>query len=995
MRKIYLICILMTASMALMAQNRKVSGQIKDKDSKEGMMMVTVQLLKGDSTFVKGVISDENGNFSLQAPEDGKFIIKMTSVGYEDVTRNVTIDILKDINLGNIMMQTDAIMLKSVTATGHAAKVVLKEDTFVYNASAYRVPEGSVIEELVKKLPGAEVSDDGKVTVNGKEVKKILVDGKEFMTGDTKTALKNLPTSIVDRIKSYDEKSDLAKVTGIDDGEEQTVLDFGIKKGMNKGLSANVDIGLGTENRYSEKLMGAYFNEKYRFMLFANANNTNDISFPGGGGRGRFGGNKNGLNTAKMLGANFNYDDGNKLKLNASLRWNHSNGDMWLRQSVENFMSTVGAFSNNISQNYTRNNSWDGRMLLEWKPDSMTNVMFRPSFTFSTEDGRNTAISASYQDDPFQFVDDPLSNENIIQLAQENLMVNTRDNVSLTYKKSQSARAMLQYNRKLGLKGRNLTLRTDWSYGKNDNTSLSTNDVHLYLIQTAAGLDSTYQINRYNLMPTNNWSYALQFTYSEPIAKAMFLQFSYKYQYNHSESDRSTYDFSNLGEGYFNGIVPQYRNWDAWLSRLINPIDSYYDNDLSRYSEYRNYIHELQLMYRWIQPKFQFNLGVMLQPQKSKYMQDYQSTHIDTVRNVVNWSPTLDFRYRFSKVSNLRINYRGTTTQPNISDLLDITDNSDPLNITKGNPGLKPSFTNNFRLFYNNYIQNHQRAIMTFINYSNIRNAVSNRVTYDAQTGGRTIRPENINGNWNMNAALMFNTAVDTAGYWNVNTFTNFTHNNYVSYLSLDQTLASQKNTTRTTSIGERLSFSYRNGWIEIEPNGSFDYTHARNKLQSQSNLDTWQFSYGLNLNLTAPWGMKLSTDIHNNSRRGYSDDALNTNEFVWNAQLSQSFLRGNALTVSLQWYDILREQSNFSRSLNAYQRSDTEYNAINSYIMLHAIYRINLFGGKNARRPDRGNGPRVEGERGFNGPPPGGNLGGAERRPDGFGGGRLPSGGF
>ena len=568
----------------------------------------------------------------------------------------------------------------------------------------------------------------------------------------------------------------------------------------------------------------------------------------------------------------------------------------------------------------------------------------------------------------------PLTAESIAKLAADSLIMNTQDNNSISYNSSNSLRGMLQYNRRLGSGGRNFTLRVDGSYGKTDVRSLSTNAVHLYMVRNALGLDSTYQTNRYSLTPTRNYSYSAQATYSEPLWRATFLQLSYKFTYNYSKSDRDTYDFSNLGEGSFSGLTPAYRGWDSYLSRLPHPLDYYLDNDLSRYSEYRNYIHELQLMLRLVRKKYNLNAGIMVQPQESKYLQDYQGIHVDTTRTVTNFSPTFDFRYRFSKVSNLRINYRGTTSQPSMSQLLDITDDSDPLNVSKGNPGLKPSFTNRFRLFYNNYMERRQQAIMTFVNFSTTRNSIADKVTYDETTGGRTTRPENINGNWDANGAFMFNTAIDSAGYWNVNTFTNVNFNNYVGYLSLNRLSDSQRNRTRTLMLGERLAGGYRNEWLEVELDGSFNYTHARNQLQSQSDLDTWQFAYGATLNLSLPWGMRLSTDMHQNSRRGYSDASMNTNELVWNAQLSQGLLKGNALTLSLQLVDILHRQSNFSRTINAIQRADTEYNSINSYAMFHAIYRLNLFGGREAReqmrrpgdgrRPDFGR-PEFRGDHG------------------------------
>ena len=970
--------LLLVMSIASYAQERLISGAIVDRDTKDPVEQVTVQLLKSDSSYVTGAITDENGLFRITAPANEKYLLKITSVGYKPTVKRVQIVDDKNLAMGNVVISADAIMLKAATVTAMAKKVVLKEDTFVYNSSAYRTPEGSTIEELVKRLPGAEVSDDGTIKINGKEVKKILVDGKEFMTGDTKTALKNLPTSIIEKIKAYDEKSDLAKVTGIDDGEEQTVLDFGVKKGMNKGMFSNIDVSVGTKSRYSGRGMAAYFNDKNRLMFFASGNNTNDMGFPGGGpGRG-WGGARQGLNASKMLGLNYNYQEKDKLTMDASLRWNHSDGDVFSRISSENFVSKNASFSNSISNSYSRSNSWDGRFRLEWKPDTLTNIMFRPSFTWSSSDGLSGSQSASFRADPYKYVTDPLSKVSLDEMEKMDSLVNTQMGSSISYTESKNLKGMLQFNRRLNSMGRNFTLRVDGNYGKTDSKDLSIQNAHLYLVQNAAGLDSTYQTNRYNVTPSTKYSYSLQATYSEPLWRATFLQFSYKYTYNYTKSDRATYDFSNLGEDFFASATAAYRNWDGYLSLLNEPLESYVDQNLSRYSEYRNYIHEMQVMMRFVRNKYNLNFGVMIQPQRSKYLQDYQGIHVDTVRTVTNFSPTLDFRYRFSKVSNLRINYRGTTSQPSMSDLLDITDDSNPLNIKMGNPGLKPSFTNNFRLFYNNYIEKHQRALMTFINFSTTSNSISNKVTYDDNTGGRTTRPENINGNWNARGTFMFNTAIDSAGVWNINTFTTLSYANNVGYLSLDGK-ESQKNTTKQTGVGERLSFGFRNSWLEVNLDGSLNYTHARNELQATSNMDTWQFSYGPSLTATMPWGMSLSTDFSNSCRRGYSDNAMNTNELVWNAQLSQSFLKGSPLTVMVQFYDLLHQQSNFSRSLTASARTDTEYNSISSYAMLHVIYRLNLMGGKQAREGQAGDGgPRPDFRgRPFNGrpmgPPPSG----------------------
>ena len=977
MKKSILTMLLLLVSIASFAQERLVSGAIIDRDTKDPVEQVTVQLLKTDSTYVTGAISNEKGLFHLNAPENGKYLLKITSVGYKPTVKRVVIEQDKNLALGNVVVGADAIMLKGAVVTAMAQKVTLKEDTFVYNSAAYRTPEGSVVEELVKRLPGAEVSDDGTIKINGKEVKKILVDGKEFMTGDTKTALKNLPTSIIDKIKAYDEKSDLSKVTGIDDGEEQTVLDFNVKKGMNKGLMSNIDLGIGNKDRYSARGMGGYFNSNNRFMLFGNANNTSDRGFGGGGPRRGFGGG-NGLNASKMLAANYNYEEKNKFKFNTSLRWNHSDGDVWSRRSSENFMGSSSSFSNSLNQNFSRSDSWNGNIRLEWMPDTMTNILFRPSISWTTNDSRSTGISASYNQNPYQYSDDPLSDEAIEKMNEDDAVVNTQRSVSLNNSKNNNISGMLQLNRKLNNKGRNVTLRMDAKYTDKDSKSISLQNAHLYLVQTAAGLDSTYQTNRYNLTPSKDYSYSAQATYSEPLWKATFLQLSYKFTYSYSKSDRSTYDFSKYS---FDGINPEYGAWGNYLGRLDGGLGDYRDDKLSRYSEYRNYTHDIQVMMRFVRQKYNLNFGVMIQPQRSKFIQDYQGKYVDTVRTVTNVSPTLDFRYRFSKMSNLRVNYRGTTSQPSISQLLNIVDDSDPLNVSMGNPGLKPSFTQNFRLFYNNFVQNHNKGVMTYINFSTTSNSISNKVTYDETTGGRISRPENINGNWNVMGAFMFNCSIDSAGVWNINTDTNLGYNHYVSYLSLDKSQDSQKNTTQNTTWNERLSLSYRNDWLELSLDGTLAYNHAKNKLQPNSNLDTWQFSYGPSMTLTAPWGTSLNTSLSCSSRRGYSDASMNTDEFVWNAQLSQGFLKGKPLTVMLQFYDLLHQQSTFSRAISSVSRTDTEYNAINSYAMLHVVYRMNLFGGKDARKGNREEGPGGRPDfrgRPFNGmgrpmgPPPG-----------------------
>jgi len=974
MKKLILLMVVMLTTMTAGAQ-RAVTGKVVEQDTKEAVIQATAALFSGEKV-VANAVTNSSGGFSIIAPRDGSYTLKITYVGFKNYSKKISIKDGKGYHAGTISLEPDAIMLQGATVTAHASKVTLKADTFVYNASAFRTPEGSVVEELVKRLPGAEVGDDGTIKINGKEVKKILVDGKEFMTGDTKTALQNLPTNIIERIRAYDQQSDLSRVSGIQDGEEETVLDFGVKKGMNKGFMTNIDLAAGTKHRYSGRGMAAVMSNNTRVMMFARANNVNDMGFPGGGGGGRWGGQRQGLNAAKMLGVNFNYEKKDKLKLDGSVRWNHSDGDQLSRQgSQQIYNTTTSVFSNSLTQNYTRSNSWNAQMRLEWQPDSMTNILFRPTLRFNSNDGLTTSEEATFDSDPYVSATNPL--DEIATLVSLGIVKNTSDQNGVTYSDSKNLGGMLQLNRKLSSTGRNITLQLNGNWSDGESRSISNSYVQFFQLQR----DSSYATNRYSLTPTKNWNYRARLTYSEPIFRQVYLQFIYQFRYDYTKSDRGTYDFPMLYDRVGSPWTPEFRSWNAYL-QPYQPIAPYLDTDLSRFSEYKNYTHNLELMLRMVRKSFNLNVGVRVIPQKSHFLQDYQGIHSDTTRTVTNITPTLDFRWKRSEVSQLRIQYNANTTQPSMTDLLDITDDSDKLNIKKGNPGLKPSFTQNLRFFYNNYRQRRQQSIATWAGFNTTSNAISNKVTLDQATGARITRPENINGNWSAYAGLVFNTAIDTAAYFNVNTFTNLSYNHYVGYASVGANAESQKSTTKSASVNERLAFSYRNEWLEVELNGSVGYTRSRNDLQTSNNLDTWQFSYGGLVGVTAPWGTSLTTNLNMQSRRGYNDASMNTNELIWNAQVSQSLLKGKPLTISLQLYDILHQQSTISSVVNSMGRTDTEYNSITSYAMLHVIYRLNLFGGKGAGFGGPGGpGGRQGGRSGGRGGRPGGGGFGGPRR--------------
>lgn len=948
---------LLLATLSAFAQTKRVtvSGRVVE-DTGEPAVQATVQLLSlPDSTFTTGIASNEKGYFSLPRVKAGKYVLKVSYIGFKNklIPLQLTAS-APNKNVGTVKLETDAIMLAEAVVVAEAPQVQIVEDTVAFNSSAYRTPEGAMLEELVKKLPGAEVDDDGNVKINGKEISKIMVDGKEFFGGDVQTGLKNLPVDMIEKLKTYDKKSDLARITGIDDGEEETVLDLTVKKGMNQGWFGNVDVAGGTEKRYMGRAMVNYFYDKTQVSLIAGANNVNDQGFSAGGGGPRWRRN-NGLTAKKMIGINFATQT-DKIELGGSARYNYSDGDIASVGSTENFLTSGNSYSNSNTLSRNRNKRFSADFRMEWRPDTMTNIIFRPDFSYGKTDNLSSSESGTFNDDPYNLVENPNDYLNLDNLAQNDplreVRVNAINSGTLNDNKDITANATLQVNRKLNSKGRNITFRGRFSYGDSESNQFTESMTNYFLLQNYLGGDSVLIRNQYINTPTKDYNYRLQLTYSEPIARATFLQFSYQFQYKYSESDKSTFDLQPFSDWGLGATLP-----DGYEE---NEIDS-----LGKYAEYRYYNHDASVALRFIREKYQLSAGMSFQPQHTILSYKRGDYMIDTTRNVFNFAPNIDFRYRFSKVSQLRFTYRGRSSQPSMENLLPIVDNSNPQNIRIGNPGLKPAFTHTMRFFYNTYDADKQRNIIAHANFSATQNSISNSRVYNEATGGWTTTPKNINGNWNAFGMFGFNTALKNKKF-TISTFSNASYVNNVAYLTDSQTRVENKNTTTNLTLNERLNGTYRNDWFEFGLNGTLSYSIEKDKLTPDNNQQPYTFSYGATTTVSMPWSMSLSTNIANQSRRGYRDASMNRNELIWNAQLSQTFLKG-AATISFEMYDILRQQSNITRSLTADGRSVYEYNGVNSYCMLHFIYRLNIFGGKAAR--DKMNQRHGPGPGGFGGP--------------------------
>ena len=938
MKRLCILGMLLITVLSVFSQSKKVTvtGKIIDSETKEAVMMANVRLLLlPDSTYVTGAASNEKGVFTIPSTKTGKYAIKVSYVGYKDKVVTLNLDGSSAThNAGTVSLQTDSKLMAEVVVSAEAAQVQVVEDTLVFNSSAYRTPDGAMLEELVKKFPGAEVDDDGNITINGKQVKKIMINGKEFFGGDVQTGMKNLPVEMIEKVKAYDKQSDLARITGIDDGEEETVLDLTVKKGMDQGLFGNFDVAAGTEDRYSARGMMNYFREKTQVSAIGGANNVNNQGMSGGGGGARFRGG-NGQTATKTLGASFATET-DKLQLGGSIRYNYSDRDAISKGYTENFLANNSSYSNSNSANFNRSESMNAEFRLEWTPDELTNIIFRPNLTLSKSNSNSMSQSGTFDDDPYKYTDNPnnyLNVDSLMYMSNDplyNIRLNAANNASLGSNKSLSAGATLQINRKLNDRGRNVTFLGRVSYGDTDSDSYSESFTRYYKEQ------QTDTIFRYNTTPSQNYSYSGKLTYSEPIAANTHLQFGYQLKYSYSESDRRTYGLLNATGG------------NLW--RLNEPLPSDYENyedkEQSKYAEYKTLEHDISLSLRYLYDKVQLNAGLSFLPQHTEL--SYRKNLLDTIvkRNVLNFSPNVNLRIRFSKMSNLQLMYRGSSSQPSMENLLPITDNADPLNIKVGNPGLKPAFNHNMNFNFRDYHVERQRNIMVNANFSMVQNAITSIRTYNEETGGWTNTSDNINGNWNARAGFGYNTALRNKKF-NIGTHTNISFANNVGYLATDK--LTEKNTTTDLNFTERLTASYRNEWFEIGLNGSLSYSWEKDKLRPENNQEPYTYSYGGNLQISMPWNMTLTTNISNQCRRGYTDSSMNRNELIWNAQLSQTLFKNASLTFEM--YDILKNQSNITRQLTANGRSVYEYNGVNSYCMLHFIYRLNIFGNKDARQ--------------------------------------------
>lgn len=909
-----------------------VTGSVVEQGSDTPIEQATVRLLNvKDSAMVRGVVSARNGSFTLKNVKKGSYLLHITFIGYDPLYQPLQITGKKNpVNVGKLELSDGAIELGEAVVIGKAPEVTVRNDTVEYNADSYKVTEGSVLEDLLKKMPGVEVDSEGKITVNGKEVKKVMVDGKEFFSDDPKVASKNLPAKMIDKLQVLDKKSDMAQMTGFDDGEEETVINLTVKPGMKQGWFGNAYGGYGSKDRYEGNAMVNRFVNNDQITFMGGANNTNNMGFSdlastmfsgmggGGGRRGGFGAGS-GITSSGNAGLNFSKEfKPDKLTLGGNTRYSHSDNDARSKSDRQNILpGDSSSYDNSEAMSRTKSDNFGVDFRLEWKPDTMTQLIFRPSFSFSHSMNDNFSDATT--------------------LDNERDTVNTNKSSNYSESNGYNLNASIDFSRKLNNKGR--VFSATLSGGNSDSYSdgMNRSDI-VYFNQTDALKNSIIdQRSRYD---NKGFNYRAYVSWVEPIGHNNFIQATYSISQRKQEALKNVY------------------NQDA--DGIYNVLDSAYSQ-----SYRNNFISQrASLSFKSQRAKFNYTIGLNLDPSYSSSENFVGDTTLSKItRKVVNLSPMAQFNYMFDKRTNLRIMYNGRTSQPSMTQLQPVADISDPTNITIGNPDLNPRYTNNVFIRFQQFTPEKQRAFMIMANGSYIINDIVSYTSYNQETGVKTTTYKNVNGNYSGNVRMMLNTPLKNKKF-SINSMTMASFANSNGYIN------EEKNTNRNLILSERGGIDFRSSYLDLGVNGNIRYNATSNSLQKENNQNTFNYGAGGYTTIYLPLNFKIESDVNWSTNSGYGD-GFKQNEVLWNASASKSFLKNNQGTLRFKIYDILQQRSNISRSITASYIQDSEYNTLGSYFMVHFIYRFSIFKGgastsdvKTPGRSGRGRGPM--------GPPPG-----------------------
>ena len=1010
------------ATVALSAQSHKVTVTLQDAVSGEPVGFATVSLTpeKGNAKYA---LTDHEGHGVVEKVRDGKYTFKAEIMGYKSYSSQV--EVKGATNLGVIKMELDQEVLDAASVSAVGNPIVIKKDTVEYNASSFKISDDNMLVDLLKKLPGIEVAEDGTITSNGETITKITIDGKTFFLDDPQLASNNIPAKLVEKVKVVKKKSEQAEFTGIDDGDDETVIDLTVQKGMMNGIFGNAMAGGGhdlpsssrgvNDIRWQGAFMGGRFTDTSQLSVIANANNTNNRGFNdlsgsmmnsmmgGGGGMGRgmggFGGS-NGITTSWMGGVNGNWDLlGDKMDLGGNYLYNGSIVDVEEETYKETYRtdgSTLVSNNDGASHRFTDGHRFG--MRLEHKFSENTSILFQPQFNF----GRGSYVQQSLFDSyTFEKGEDykSMDEREYQRHSTNNGFTNNTGNNS-----NWSTRGFFLFRQRLGMPGRTISANVDWNLSNNLMGGYNQSLTNTEFDADGNPVDGTASIMNQRIdQSSRSRSAGTRLVYTEPLGNYFYLEGSYNLRWSQSETEKLTYN-----SGAF--------VWDPSAFALGSDMLPYTAAGETKDNAYSNNIlnrslnQNIGMAFMYQNDKLRGQLGASAIPTKT-YNETFNHNKGEAViydpATIWNFAPRAMLFYDFNDNSNIRLFYFGRTAQPSTSQLNPVLDNSNPLSLSLGNPYLNPYFNHSMRSDIE--FSNRQTFFTLRIHLEGglTQNPITN-ATWNDQVGRVYSFPVNGHNTYNGNIRIMVNSPIAKSNF-SISNMANVSYSksgNFIGAARLDMDRFLKKdaegklteflysdfhkyyfegdsdhwttdfldNSTRSLNVTERIRATYRSDYLEITASARTRVSKPWYTVQEQvaatwNNQASGSFKWTLGQS-----GVEIGTDADYNWYNGYTTPQ--EPQLVWNASLSTPLFRRQA-TLSLKAYDLLDQARNLRVATTDNYYQETRNNTLGRYVILSFTWRFGNFGKAGEQMRQRmGGGPGGPGGRGGRG---------------GFGGGRPP----
>ena len=962
MRTIYIAIVFFVITLSAKAQSNdtimNLRGRVYDYITHVELPGSRVEVLSAadsiviDSTTARiewemGTDRYVTSDYSLHIPrKEGNYLLRFTNDGYDPMYMVLNLHKIYRRELSREMepaylRRTKIIQMNEVTVTATRIKFYHRGDTLVYNADAFQLSEGSMLDALVRQLPGAELHKDGRIYVNGKFVESLLLNGKDFFKGNNQIMLDNLPTYMVSQIQVYDKLGDRSNFLGREvAGDKRYVMDVKLKKQYSIGWTGNFEAGGGTHDRYMGRLFALRFTDHSRLAAYGNANNLNDSRKPGEDDSWSPSDLKGGLSKQQTGGLDYSLDArSGKYKVESNLQLSHADNTTINHTSRINFLSGGDTYDRMVAATHSHALSLttSQRVYFQFKNFDLD---IRPGFNYRKYDNRDSygAITSSqsfsgYDRAQLDSLYAPSQRASFLKsVINRNLQEGRTKGHSLETSISVTSVIKLKHS------SDNITFDASATYHDASEDRFDRNRVDYF---SDGQITSTDFRNRYfDNRPERSYSYMGKATYTYVIKRDLSLDMAYKFTHSNTSRGSALYRLDKLdGWGtdaaYPLGSLPSV---DAY-ERVMDAANSYnsHQQDNCQTVELNLVWNKTTAKSKWWA---QFFMPVSLLSRTLHYRRgDVDTTFtrhtalLNLYSTVIQWRST-DRKYR------AEFQYGIDSKAPDMSNYVNIHDTTDPLNITLGNPKLKTSYTHSFTINFDRSYPHEGRmwAIMTA--FKPTRNALAMGYAYDKTTGQRTYRPDNVNGNWTGDIAAGFRSPLNKKKTLNFNVITAISYNHSVDLVSVGNSFGTNRSIVHTMSNQECIKISYETAPVSVVFKTEGTWTHATGTRDDFKTIDATDFNYGITARLQLPWQFQLGTDITMYSRRGYNDKAMNTDDLVWNARLSRPFFHGKFIAL-VDGFDMLGQLSGVTRTLNAQALTEVYSNVIPRYVMFHVIYKF------------------------------------------------------